>query len=143
MLSEFFKIPIRIQEAASFFIYQIPTWVVWNLFEELLMWFYRFEFSALINLVLSRPVSSQVYTQLFTLCPVCSARARARSLRKLKLGMSTLLSIFGRQHRKKKFIVPKSEGDNIKDQNVCVKSSLVCVWGVCNIWSGIPRFCQQ
>ena len=77
-------------------------WAVWNLFEEILRWFYRFEFSALINLVLSRPVSSQGYTQLFTLCPVCSERGQARSLRKLKASMSILLSIFAKQHKQKK-----------------------------------------
>ena len=135
MLSEFFKIPIRIQEAASFSIYQIPTWAAWNLFEELLRWFYRFEFSALINLVLSRPVSSQVYTQLFTLCPVCSARARARSLRKLKLGMSTLLSIFGKQHRKKNSLY-----QSLKVIISKIKMSLSKVlWSVCEEFAIFDR----
>ena len=119
MLSEFFKIPIRIQEAASFFIYQIPTWAVWNLFEELLMWFHRFEFSALINLVLSRPVSSQGYT-----------RAWVRSLRKFKAGMS-------KQHKQKKeFYRTKVWRWLLSKIKMAVSKVL---WSVCEEFAKIDR----
>ena len=120
MLSEFFKIPIRIQEAASFFIYQIPTWVVWNLFEELLMWFYRFEFSALINLVLSRPVSSQG-------CSVC---VWVRSLRKFKAGMSK------QNKQKKKFHFTKVWRWLISKIKMSVSKVL---WSVCEEFATFDR----
>ena len=139
MLSEFFKIPIRIQEAASFFIYQILTWAVWNLFEELLMWFHRFEFSALINLVLSRPVSSQGYTYVavYTLSCLFSTCVSALIKKIQSRHVKTT------QTEKRISLYQSLQVINIKDQNVCVKSSLVCVWGVFKNWPGIPRFCQQ
>ena len=136
MASEFFKDSSR--NSGS-------SWLCLNseLFETYLKkqrWFPRIEFSALIDFAMSRPVKSRGCTQLFTLSPVCSARARARSLRKLKTGMSALLfTYFWKRisYQRKEYIllVPKSEVDKIKDRMSVSKVP----WSVCEEFANFDR----